>query len=344
MRLYWKMALLRAPNFCILITFGLSFYFFSITWFIENRKGFSLMFFSSLSIKWSPRANKEIFVLYSGLLGRTKKLFSYIWEAYFFSHTLRTLIIFLCNVSILSSSCLDEEREEKVWERGEQNVIVKCFVTISKVSPSPPSDDWHDEEVSSEFLVSSMKKPEVFSRFSLKMSFVMPSPTPSTPRGRLSPPWMLSMLWNDKARPSTDLEVKHFLFFKQTALLRANKSCIWYDFGTSIIIIIHYIKFTIPPGLGYFPADLVCSGWSGETSTRFSILRPPVPYHTLYQQAWVFCFDWYIKEFGSFFLSCRLDCRPWKKCTQMVISESFYLTTRSNFSLVLHPIKRFSLR
>ncbi|CAI9623301.1 unnamed protein product [Staurois parvus] len=36
------------------------------------------------------------------------------------------------------------------------------------------------------------------------MSSAMPSPTPSTPRGRPSPPWMSSMLSNGRDAPSTD--------------------------------------------------------------------------------------------------------------------------------------------
>ncbi|CAI9538789.1 unnamed protein product [Staurois parvus] len=36
------------------------------------------------------------------------------------------------------------------------------------------------------------------------MSSAMPSPTPSTPRGRPSPPWMSSMLSNGRDAPSTE--------------------------------------------------------------------------------------------------------------------------------------------
>ena len=52
------------------------------------------------------------------------------------------------------------------------------------------------------------ERPGVSSRSSLKMSSVMPSPTPNTPRGRLSPLWMSSMPSRDKDVPSTDSEVK----------------------------------------------------------------------------------------------------------------------------------------
>ena len=54
------------------------------------------------------------------------------------------------------------------------------------------------------------------------MSSVMLSPTPSTPRERLSPLWMSSMLWNDKAEPSTDSVVKKpTSLFKKTAIFIA---------------------------------------------------------------------------------------------------------------------------
>jgi len=43
--------------------------------------------------------------------------------------------------------------------------------------------------------------------FSLKTSFVTLSPTLNMPRGRLSLPWMLCMLWNVKAALSTVSEV-----------------------------------------------------------------------------------------------------------------------------------------
>ena len=48
-----------------------------------------------------------------------------------------------------------------------------------------------------------MKRPVVSSRFSLKTLFVMPLPTLNTPRERLLPLWMLSMLWRDKVVPFT---------------------------------------------------------------------------------------------------------------------------------------------
>ena len=49
-------------------------------------------------------------------------------------------------------------KEEKVWEKEAPNAIAKSFVTISRVSPSPPFADWLDEAVSSAFQALSTKK------------------------------------------------------------------------------------------------------------------------------------------------------------------------------------------
>ncbi|CAI9541649.1 unnamed protein product [Staurois parvus] len=53
------------------------------------------------------------------------------------------------------------------------------------------------EGVPSTFPNSSMRRSAQSSRFSLRMSSVMPSPTLSMLRGRPSPPWMSSMLLKD---------------------------------------------------------------------------------------------------------------------------------------------------
>merc|ERR1712157_307975 len=90
--------------------------------------------------------------------------------------------------------CLDEAKAAKAQEKVVPNDTERSYVITSKVLPNLPSDDWHDEVVSSESLVSSMKKPEVLSRSFWKMSFVMLLPTPNTLRGRLSLLWMLFML------------------------------------------------------------------------------------------------------------------------------------------------------
>merc|ERR1712154_381944 len=75
-------------------------------------------------------------------------------------------------------------------------------------SPSPPSAVWRDVEESSVSLDSSTRRPVVSSRCSWRTSSVMPSPTPSTPRGRPSPPWTSSTLSRGRDVPSTDSAVK----------------------------------------------------------------------------------------------------------------------------------------
>merc|ERR1711934_1303542 len=66
--------------------------------------------------------------------------------------------------------------------------------TTSRESPSPPSDVSLDVVVSSVSPDSSTRRPEESSRSSSRTSSVMPSPTPSTPEERPSPPWMSSTL------------------------------------------------------------------------------------------------------------------------------------------------------
>merc|ERR1712087_725385 len=83
--------------------------------------------------------------------------------------------------------CLDEEK-------AVTNDTERSYEITSKVLPNLPSDDWHDEVVSSESLVSSTKKPEESSRSFWKTSSVMLSLIPNTPRGRLSLLWTSSML------------------------------------------------------------------------------------------------------------------------------------------------------
>jgi hypothetical protein len=65
--------------------------------------------------------------------------------------------------------CLVEVKEAKVWGKEVPRDIEKCFVTISKGSPSLLSDVWHVEVESSESLASSTRKLEVSSKFSWKM-------------------------------------------------------------------------------------------------------------------------------------------------------------------------------
>jgi hypothetical protein len=98
-----------------------------------------------------------------------------------------------------NTQCPVEERVERVWVRVEPSDTERYCETISRVSPSPQSDDWHDEEVSSmcslparysspwliilslgESPVLSTKRPEVSSRYSWRASSRTPLPTPNT--------------------------------------------------------------------------------------------------------------------------------------------------------------------
>merc|ERR1712157_715969 len=72
-----------------------------------------------------------------------------------------------------NQKCLDEAKAAKAEEKAVPNDTERSYVITSKVLPNLPSDDWHDEVVSSEFLVSSMKKPEVLSKSFWKMSSEM---------------------------------------------------------------------------------------------------------------------------------------------------------------------------
>ena len=103
-----------------------------------------------------------------------------------------------------NSKWLDEEKEERDWEKEVPNVTERSFVTTSKVSPSQLFDVLLVVVVWNVSLDSSTRKPVEFSKFSLRMSSVMQSPTPSMQRGRLSLQWMSSTLWRGKDAPSTD--------------------------------------------------------------------------------------------------------------------------------------------
>merc|ERR1711959_66149 len=87
----------------------------------------------------------------------------------------------------------EEEREVKDSEREAPSVTERSCVITSRESPSLPSEDWREEEVSSVSPDSSTRRPEVSSRSSWRTSSEMPSPTPSTPEERPSPPWTSSM-------------------------------------------------------------------------------------------------------------------------------------------------------
>merc|ERR1739841_352628 len=117
----------------------------------------------------------------------------------------------------------DSEKEEKPnsenqWANQEPRDLPPRPSSIpSWVSPSQPSEDSPEEVVSRESALSSMTRPELSSSHSSRTSSETQSPTLSTPRERLSPPSMSSMLSRDKAEPSTvseaelDCELYHYL-------------------------------------------------------------------------------------------------------------------------------------
>ena len=93
-------------------------------------------------------------------------------------------------------------------EREEQRDTERFSEITFRVLQSPLSEDWLEEEESREFLDSSMKRPEVSSSLSWRMSFVTLLPTLNTPEERPSLRLMSSMLSRDKEELFTDSEVK----------------------------------------------------------------------------------------------------------------------------------------
>ena len=102
----------------------------------------------------------------------------------------------------------DVAKEERDLEREVPSVTVRCWETTSRESPSLQSEGWLAVEESSVSLDSSTRRPVESSRSSLRTSSGTLSPTLNTLKGRLSPPWMLSMPSRGKDVPSTDSEVK----------------------------------------------------------------------------------------------------------------------------------------
>ena len=102
------------------------------------------------------------------------------------------------------ASCPAEAREEKDWEREAPSVTERFSVTTSRASRSQPSVVWREEVVWNVSPAWSTKRPEESWRCFWRMWSEMPSPTPSTPRERPSPPWMWSTLWRDRDVPFTD--------------------------------------------------------------------------------------------------------------------------------------------
>merc|ERR1711964_619329 len=91
---------------------------------------------------------------------------------------------------------------EKPWENLEpKDLPAKPSKKPSWVSPSQPSGDLPEEEVSRGSAHSSMMRPELSSSHSSKMSSETQSPTLSMPRERQSLHWTSSTLSRDKAEP-----------------------------------------------------------------------------------------------------------------------------------------------
>ena len=84
-------------------------------------------------------------------------------------------------------------------------------------SPSPPSEDWQEEEVSRESHHSSMMTPDKSLRDSWKVSSETLSPTLNMPEEKPSLLWMSSMLSRGKEEPSMvsedDLHALYHLIF-----------------------------------------------------------------------------------------------------------------------------------
>ena len=110
------------------------------------------------------------------------------------------------------STWLEEAKVERDLEREVPRGTGRCWEITSRVLPSQLSEDWLVVVESSVSLVWSMRRLVEFSRFSLRMSSEMLSPTLNTQRGRLSQPWMLSMLWRDRDVLCTDSEVKLIIY------------------------------------------------------------------------------------------------------------------------------------
>merc|ERR1712093_378791 len=101
----------------------------------------------------------------------------------------------------------DTEKEARALERVSERSLLRDTAErptsrFWKASQSQLSEDWPEEEELRESASSSTTTPETSSRASWAESSEMPSPTPSMPRGRLLPLWMLSMLSRDRAEPS----------------------------------------------------------------------------------------------------------------------------------------------
>merc|ERR1712194_134537 len=87
-----------------------------------------------------------------------------------------------------------------------RDILPRLSRKPSLESPSQPSEDSPEEVELRESHLSSMTRPELSSDTSSRTSSETQSPTLNTPRERLSPPSMSSMLLRDKEEPFTDSE------------------------------------------------------------------------------------------------------------------------------------------
>merc|ERR1712203_462000 len=94
-------------------------------------------------------------------------------------------------------------------------------------------------------LASSTRRPVEFSRCSLRTSSGTPSPTPNTPRGRPSPPWMWSMPSRGRDAPSTDSEVKQFFKLPSRRTTIGSVSHVWVHVMNLSHIVLLFFKLDV---------------------------------------------------------------------------------------------------
>ena len=102
---------------------------------------------------------------------------------------------------------MEKESEEKERLEPRESTKERAPRLPLKESPSLPSEDSPEEEVSRESHHSSMMTPDKSSRDSSKVLSEMLLPTPNTPEERLSLLWMSFTHSRDKAELSMDSEV-----------------------------------------------------------------------------------------------------------------------------------------
>merc|ERR1712224_916124 len=100
------------------------------------------------------------------------------------------------------------EKEEKELVKESERLLLrdtpeKLTNLCWKESPNQLSEDLLEEVVSREFHSSSTTTPEISLRDSWEVLLETLLHTPSMPRERLLPLWMLSMLLRDKEEPCT---------------------------------------------------------------------------------------------------------------------------------------------